>query len=267
MEKNVNVTSRTLADIKKEFLDKVAAYNASEDVSERASIKKDVEKLTEDYNKTSKHTSYAKCLDSETPMLDFIKTYTYPVISASVKKGEIELTVKKDGVNVHDLWDFVEFCEGRDVGVAAKLDWKSKATAAQNALIEQVQGYVEDGTEMNPGNFKVALQDAFNSVVFVEGAKGNNAVIATSKNVRVILMTCGRLDNKNFKAQFAGEKAWQKQFFACLNCAVKGKTFDTIYGEETTTTTDEEATKAETEAPKAETKSKGKGKGSKKNSK
>lgn len=251
-------TRRTLAEIKAEFLGKVAQYDASENVAERSTLKGEIDKLVEEYNEASRYNSYVDCLNSDTPMLNFIKAYDYPVISATTKKGDIKLKVKDDGKAVHDLWDFVEFCEGANKSVTAALDWKSRATDARDTLLAQVKEFVEEGTDVKPGDFKVALQEAFDSVVFVAGAKGKNAVIATSKNVRLFLITCSRIDYKNFKAQFAGEQTWKKHFFAFLNCAVANKTFDIIYGDNDSVAVESEAeAEAEAqEAPKAETKTK-----------
>lgn len=253
MAKN-NVTTtegKTLAEIKAELQTAVDNHNSAETIKDQTKYAVEAAKLKDDYNKASKLDAYAECLKAEKPMLAFIKQYTYPTISVAPKKDTGALSIKDDGKAVFDLWDFVEWCEGRNKQVVQSLDWKSKATEAQNVLIKQVKAAIEDGTEMSVKDFKEALQAMFDAIVMVEGKSGNNAVIAKSKNVRVIQQTCGALDVKSFTAKFVQKKSWQKQVLAILNRSVENKDFSVIYGdpEETTaaTSTDEETTVGGTE--------------------
>lgn len=249
MAKNVEikVEGKTLEQILGEIKITVDTHNKSEVASERVQLKVQAAKLKEEYNKTSKLDAYAKCLEAENPMLAFIQMYKFPVVSIGSSKETENMTVKTEDSNgatlteVFNLWDFVTWCEGRNKQVTVALDWKTKATKAKDALIAAVQNNIDnDSDKLEVGEFKAALQAMFNSIVNVTGESGNNAVIAKSKQCRIIMFTCGRLDNRTFKAQFATEKSWQKQAFAFLHCAVKGKEFTCIYGDEENATADDE---------------------------
>ena len=106
------------------------------------------------------------------------------------------------------------------------------------------------------GSLKTALQTAFNSVVMAEGENGNNSIIAKSKDCRVIIMTCGNMDYKNFQANFGQSKTWQKQFLAFLNRAAEGKEFVLTFGdpEDQSTENAAEDSAEESEATTEETK-------------
>ncbi len=246
MAKNITTEGKTMEQILEELKLAVDKHNDSKDVSERVKLKYEAEKLVEAYNKASMLTGYAECLVAENPMLAFIQKYQYPVVSAGIKKGETDMTIKTDGKAVFDLWNFVDWCAGRNQQITVALDWKSKANVARDTLKAQVEKYIEKGTKMDVGALKKDLQSMFDSIVMKPGKDGNNAVIATSKNVRTIHMTCGTLNIKTFTAKFVAEKSWRAQVFAFLNRAVEGKDFTHVYGDEDTATT--EAVTEETQA-------------------
>ncbi|MBQ3017397.1 MAG: hypothetical protein IJD89_00475 [Clostridia bacterium] len=245
------IEGKTLEQILGELKVVVDNHNKSDVASERVKLEVQAAKLKDDYNKTSKQTAYAECLEAENPMLTFIQKYKFPVVSLGTNKDTKNITVKTEDSNgvklteVFNLWDFVAWCEERNKQVTVALDWKSKAIKAKNALIAVIEADNNTGV-YSIGEFKAALQTAFDSIVKVAGESGNNAVIAKSKQCRIIKNTAGRLDNRSFVAQFGSEKAWQKQVFAYLHLAIEGKEFTTIYGdgEENATTTEE--TKDET---------------------
>lgn len=248
MAKNMNnVEVKTLEQIKTELEAVIDKHNLSESASEKVQLKVRAEKLKGDYNEASKLNAYAECLKAEKPMLTFVKTYEYVVVSVGIDKKTDTLTLKteaNDGkklTEVFDLWDFVETCEGMNKQITAALNWKSKAADARKTLIENVQKYIEDGTEKDVAGLKNALQVMFDSIVMVPGNSGNNAIIATSKQARTIYMTCGRLNARSLQAMFGRENSWRKQAFAFLHCAVEGKEFTYIYG-------DDDAAVAEAEA-------------------
>lgn len=256
MAKNVEIKieGKTLEQIMADLKTTVEAYNASKDIAERARLEIEASKLKSDYNKCSKETAYATCLEADNPMLAFIQMYTYPVIGLNIKKDTKELALKtesKNGkkmVDVFNLWDFVAYCEERNKQVTVGLDWKSKAVAAQKALIAVLKTDNETGV-YNIGEFKNALQAAFDSIVFVAGKNGNNAVIAKSKQCRIIKNAAGELNKKDREVQFVSEKSWQAKVFAYLNLAVDGKEFVCTYGD-AEEKTDEAATEEKTDETK-----------------
>lgn len=254
MAKNMNnVEGKTLEQLKKELIEVVEKHNLSESTSERVKLKVEADKLRNEYNKVAKLDAYAECLKAEKPMLAFVKMYKYNVVSVGIDKKTDTLSVKTEGndgaklTEVFNLWDFVEACEGMNKQVTAALDWKSKATKAQKTLIENVQKYIDDGAEKDVAGLKKALQEMFNSILMIPGESGNNAVIATSKQARLIYMTCGRMNSKNLQAMFGREKSWQSQAFAFLHCAVEAKDFTCIYGDDASTAAVEEDTEENTE--------------------
>lgn len=250
---NVETEGKTMEQILEELKLGVDKHNDSKDVAERVKLKYEAEKLVEAYNQASKLAAYAECLEAENPMLAFIQMYQHPVVSAGVKKGETDITIKTDGKAVFDLWDFVDWCAGRNQQITVSLDWKSKANAARDILKSQVETYINKGTKPDVKSLKDALQEMFDSIVMKPGKNGNNAVIATSKNVRTIHMTCGALNVKTFNAKFVAEKSWKGQVFAFLNRAVEGKDFTHTYGDDDATpAADASDAKPEAEATEAQ---------------
>lgn len=234
MAKNevIKTEGKTLEQIKAELKTVVDSYNKSEVASERNKLDVKAQQLKDDYNKLSLQNAYADCLKTKKPVLALIQKYTYPVVSVSVKKDTNAMILKDDGTAVFDLWDFVAWAEERNKQVTVALDWKSKAIAAKSALLKQVEDFNDNGTALQPGDFKVAVQAMFDSIVHVAGKNGSNAVVATSKNVRVVLTTCGSLNVKARQAKYGTEKSWRGQVFAFLNLAVSGKDFSTVYGDD-----------------------------------
>ena len=253
-KKNTNTQGMTCEQMKTSLKTLIDNHNASEDLAERQKLGKQALQLKEDYNKTSLLDAYAEAMEAENPMLAFVKAYTYPTLTVTSKKDTGNLTLKDDTKAVMNLWDFVEWAAGRNKQVAHALDWKAKATEAQKTLVEVVEKFVNDSTTMDVGVLKTALQDAFNSVLMVPGDNGNNSIIAKSKDCRVIIMTCGNMDYKNFQANFGQSKTWQKQFLAFLNRAAEGKEATLMFGdpEEQSTDNADEDSAEESEATTTE---------------
>ena len=235
---NTNAQGMTCEQMKAKIKTIIDEHNGSEDLALRNKLSVEALKLKDDYNKTSLKDVYAAALEAENPMLAFVKAYTYPTLTVSSKKDTNNLSLKDDGKAVMNLWDFVEFAAGRNKQVTKELDWKAKAKAAQDVLVGTVEKFIESDTKPEPGELKAALQAAFDSVLFIPGKNDANAVIAKSKAVRVIIMTCGSLDAKSFQANFGQSKTWQKQFLAFLNRAVEGKEFTLTFGDSEDQTTE-----------------------------
>lgn len=237
---NVITESKTKEQLMAELEAAVDSHNNSENASERVTLKVKIEKLKNAYNECSMHDAYAECLADKVPMLAMIKMYKYPVVSTGADRNTGDVTLKTEDNNgaklteVFNLWDFVEFCESGDRQVTAALNWKSKANAAKNFMLDTIGKYIDNGDEKDVGGMKKALDEMFDSIVMVADKNGKNIVRATSKQVREIYMTSGRMDAKSFTIKFGTEKSWQKQAFAYLHAAVEGKEFTIIYGEDDT---------------------------------
>lgn len=255
-KKNNIAEGKTLEQIKAELETVVDTHNNSENAAERNTLKVKAEKLKEAYNECSLHNAYAECLGAEKPMLAFIQMYKYPVVSVGSERNTGDMTLKTEDGNgnklteVFNLWHFVEYCEGRDTKVTAALDWKSKAKQAKVFMLDAINKYIDDGTEKDVKGMKDALDAMFDSVIMIAGAKGGNQVRSTSKQVREIYMTCGRMDAKSLNIKFGTEKSWQKQAFAYLYAAVEGKEFTIIYGDDDTKVSATEETATEQTAAK-----------------
>lgn len=235
---NTNAQGMTCEQMKAKIKAIIDEHNGSEDLALRNKLNVEALKLKDDYNKTSLKDVYAAALEAENPMLAFVKAYTYPTLTVSSKKDTNNLSLKDDGKAVMNLWDFVEFAAGRNKQVTKELDWKAKAKAAQDVLVDTVEKFIESDTKPEPGELKAALQAAFDSVLFISGKNDANAVIAKSKACRIIIMTCSNLDAKSFQANFGQSKTWQKQFLAFLNRAVEGKEFTLTFGDSEDQTTE-----------------------------
>lgn len=246
-KKNVNAQGMTCEQMKAQLKVVVDAHNDSKDVAERNNLKNKAIALKDDYKKVSLLDVYADAMEAENPMLAFIKAYTYPTLSVTTKKDTGNLSIKDDGKEVMSLWSFVEWAEGRNKQVTKELDWKSKATEAQKILVKLAENYINNDTKPEVGEFKTALQAAFDSVVMVPGKEGNNAIIAKSKDCRTILFTCGQMDYKALQASFGQSKTWQKQFFGFLYCAAEGKDPTLTFGDP-----EEQSTNNAAEAPAEE---------------
>ena len=257
-KKNTNTQGMTCEQMKAKLKELVDAHNESNDVAERNKLGAQALKLKDDYNKVSLLDVYAEAMEAENIMLAFIKAYTYPTISVGSKKDTGNLSIKDDGKTVMNLWDFVEWTEGRNKQVYNAVDWKSKAAEAQKVLVSVAEQYINSGVAPEPTELKAALQAAFNSTVMVPGKDGNNAIIATSKACRVIIFTCGHMDFKAIQANFGQSKTWQKQFLAFLHCAAEGKEPTLTFGDPEDQSTDNaaedsaEESEATTEETKAE---------------
>ena len=257
MKKNNLFEGMTKEQILSKLKEIVVAHNESEDNAEKGKLKVKADRAVEEYNNTSKHDTYAECLEAKNPILTFIKKYEYPVISIKADKDtdtiSIKETVKPDSsvktTAVFNLWDFVAFCESTNRQVTVSLDWKTKAEKAKNILTTELNRYIDEGGEKNVGLLKDALQAMTDAVVMVAGESGNNAVIIKSKMVRTLYTTSGRLNNKTHHVDFARATTWQSFVLSMLNRAVQGKEFTYTYGDpndqtetEENTTTDEQTT-------------------------
>lgn len=267
MKKNNLFEGMTKEQILSKLKEIVVAHNESEDSSEKGKLKVKADRAVEEYNNASKLDSYAECLAAENPMLTFIKKYEYPVISIKVDKDNdtmsIKETVKPDSsvktTAVFNLWDFVAFCESTNRQVTVSLDWKTKAEKAKNILVTELNRYIDEGGEKNVGLLKDALQAMTDAVVMVAGKAGNNAIIITSKMVRTLYTTSGRLNNKTHHVDFARATTWQNFILSMLNRVAQGKEFTYTYGDpndaqpdaEDETTTEETKTDAPAEAQPA----------------
>lgn len=256
MAKNEIITEgKTLEQVKNELKAAIDKHNLAADAITRLKSEREVKKLKGEYDTLSLHTTYAKCLEDQNPMLDFIKTYFYKTASVTTDKDTGDFKLKDDGKAVMNLWDFVKFCNSINRQVAVALDWESKAEKARTNLTTQVQNHIENESELKIGEFKDAMQDAFNSIVMVPGENGNNSVIAKSKSMRTFLFACANMNTKTFEVKVAGN-SWRSQFFALLHCAAKNKEFTVTYGDPDSDAEQEtaEASEATTqEAPAVET--------------
>lgn len=247
---NIATEGKTLEGIMTELKAAVDKHNEVENAIERVKAAAEVSKLVADYNDLSLFNSYSECLENDQPVLTLIKKYQYPTVSVSTKKDTGALAVNDEGSKVFNLWNFVDWCEARNKQVTVALNWKSKAEEARELLLAECEKYIETGAEFNVSAVKSALQAMFDSIVMVLGEAGNNAVIAKSKNVRTLKLTCSKLDKTGLKAQIGGTKVWQSRAFAFLKCAVEGNDFEITYGdpEEVKPQTEAEAETEETAA-------------------
>ena len=260
-----SVENRTMPVVLKELNESVDKYNLATDAIERANLAAKHKELAAEYNELSMLDAYATCMAEERPLVALAKMYEYSTISVKdtvhnevvegVKKSTVTRSVN-EGSKKFNVTKFIEWTEERNKTVAYAKDWKSKTFAARNSIVAEWKKFFasnKDSHSMSIGKTKKALQAMFDALVFIEGDKGNNAIIANGDIAKFVLAFAN--DSKGFKDEEKNivingnvlpEKIWNPMLLNILYMAVAGKTYEVLYGEP-----EEEAqteTKAEAEA-------------------
>lgn len=244
-----NTKIRTMDTIRTELDNSVEKYNLATDTAERIKLAAEHKTLVEEYNKLSLLSTYAKCMAAELPLVEFAKAYYYTAISVKdaaheevingVSKTLMTRSVK-DGDKKLDVTKFIEWTEERNKSVAAAKDWKTKTNAARNAVITEWKKYLEskgDSHAVSNSAIKRAVQDMFDSLVFIKSETGKNAVIATGAIAKwLVSMANSRKDAKVDKnvvitGNILPMATWRTLLLDVLHIAVTGKKFAIVYGD------------------------------------
>ena len=256
MKKTNAYENLTMDEIRNLLDEKVDAWNDAVELDEKISLEVDMADLTQKYNELSMLNVYATCLADAQPVVAFVKTYYYHVLSVKKtvcsdigndgkKKSYVVCSIKETDNNGEklvkelDLVKFIEWTATRNKLVAAEKDWKSKMNTARKVINSECEKQVnsKDGYKISKTKIKKALQDMFNSLVFIKSEKGNNAVIANGKTAGLIVHLAADLKTENVKGspehtfEFLRDKKWHRLVMQFLNMAVTGKDFSVVYGE------------------------------------
>ena len=252
-----NFENRTMNELKAMLNDYVEKYNASVDTTEKIDLTLDIKDAVDAINELSLLTVYADCLNDEQPLMKFASTYYYDFISVKYSVQPVVIDGKSRKINVAtinesdkkmSLFKFIEWTKNRNKLVTADKYYIVKVADARSAITKEWKKFMdaEDGETMSKKAIKAAMQEAFNALVFIKGASGNNAVIANKNIANYVIALAANVkvtskDKKpTFKVEFLG-KNWEGILFDALHMAIDGKTFEVSYGED--------AVEAEAEAP------------------
>lgn len=248
MKKKEIMESKTMPEIKADIVANVEAYNASNNATERVKLEVDCKTLVAAYNELALLTAYAELVKAENPVVAIAKAYNYKTIgvkfavSDTVVNGR-SVTVKvasvEDSTKTHNLIDFLEWAEKHNKKVAAKPDWKGKLEDARNTINGEFEKVMEseEGYKISKTVVKTAMQTALDSIVFVAGESGKNAIYPNKDGVNIIIAIAAELKEAiengevEFTLQFLGKQRWRTVIFKILHLAVKGKTLKYVYGD------------------------------------
>ena len=267
MKKKELMESMTMPEIKAAIVEAVNNYNATNDAAERVKLEVEYKTMCDAYNELALLTSYAELIKAEKPVVAIAQAYSYKVIGVKAKvvddvvNGK-NVTIKvasvdETGSRTHNLLSFMEWAEAHNRKIAAKADWKGKLEDARKAINGEFQKVMdsEEGYKISKTIIKNTMQAAFDSIVFVAGESGKNAIYPNKDGVNIVIAIAAELKEAvengevEFTLQFLGKKKWSSIVFKILHLAVKGKTLKYVYGDPESDKPEEEpATEAEAEA-------------------
>ena len=164
------------------------------------------------------------------------------VVSNTVVEGVAKST-EVSSVNEIDrkmnLYAFIEWAKERNKVITAKTDYKSIANASRKDINDAWKTAMEDSSEIkiSKKTAKKAIQNVFDSLIFIAGKSGKNAVVANGDIANYIIALAGDLKvtsnehNPNFEIDFLKGKSWEGHIFNMLHMAVEGKTYEVVYGD------------------------------------
>lgn len=245
------IESMTMEEIKKALEVAVESYNGTKDAYERTKLEKECKDYVAKYNELAVLTDYAKILANtgENPIVAIAKAYKYDIIavkfnvvedvvdgkSVTVKVASVDETGKK----THNLIEFIEWAEKHNKKIAYATDWKAKMEDARTAINKDFQKVMEseDGYKTSKNVIKAAMQSLFDSMVFMPGESGKNAIYPTKDGVNIIVAIAADLKEAidsgevAFTLQFLGKQKWRSLIFKVLHLSVKGKKIAYLYGD------------------------------------
>lgn len=269
MKNNTNIKGRTLEVIMADADAKVEALNKEQDYGKRVTLEAELDGLLKEYNELSLLTAYATAKAEKQPIMALAKACTYAAISKKKTPGTLELvdgvakkvdifSVQKKDSSLNIL-KFIKWLEDRNFKMPD--GWRTRMSAVKANIIDQWQNFDKSEGDEHSFNFKQLkrlTQAMVDDMGYIEGEKGNNALIVKKDNIKPML----KFANRKTGVQ-AGEtltpKIWDDMLMTLLNGLATGTAFENTYGgsavfkEETVAQTEEapEAS-ATTEEVKAE---------------
>lgn len=243
---------RTLNVILDELNKVVDAYNEL-DVSDpkRADLAKQSNELTKEYNELSLLTVYSTCAATELPVKALVETFNYDTVST---KDASHREVDEEGcarlkftrsINQTKkalvLVKFLEWAAEANKKVTATQDWKVKMLDVKAVVREEWKKFHKsdkDSTSISVKKMKAAVQDMFDSLIFIPTEKGENSVVAKGGIVRSMFQFSSMADTSAEKNTTIGtvlpDRIWNIILMKSLLAAVEGKQLTVNFEEEVT---------------------------------
>lgn len=259
----------TLEQLQSMLNEAVEKHNMAEDAAARVEARVKAKDISDAYNELSLLTVYANCMLEQQPLLAFVKKfYCHTITVKYTVSNEVVNGVAKSSevasVNENDrkmsLFKFIEWAGERNKVITHDKYYKTATNKARNTINSLWEDFrnSKDKTEMSKNAVKKALQSMFDALIFIEGKSRKNAVIANGDIAFYIIALAAELkttadDNKdpNFTIEFLKKNSWDGHILNMLNMAVRGKSFDVVYGAEDADATDNEVeAEADTEEAK-----------------
>lgn len=259
MKKSVETKTRTMSVVLEELNASVDKYNEATDAMERVQLAVAHKALVQEYNELSLLSAYAGFMAEEMPLVALARSYYYATVSVKdsvhnevidgVQTSSVTRSVN-EGTKKLDVSKFIDWTAERNKSVAAQKDWKAKVRAARNSIEAEWKKFFAakgDSNAMSIGKAKRALQDMFDSLVFIESATGKNAVIANGDIAKWVLgFANSRKDSKadgtiTITGNVLPAATWNTLLLDILHKAVTGKTYEIFFGEPEDETVEVEA--------------------------
>ena len=263
MKKN-EVTGRTLEAILTEANGKIDALNKEKDFEKRLTLEAEVDKLCKEYGDLSMLTVYAAAKAEALPIIALAKTCTYSVIrkKKSLADDFVNGVMKK--VDVYSLTEtesnlnilkFIKWLEDRNFKMPK--GWQANMSAVKADVIDQWQAFEKSGDEhtFKIGQLKRLMQTMVNDLGFIEGDKGNNALVVKSSHAKTVLKYASRKTGV-LTGETMTPKIWDDLLMSVLHSIATDKVFENTYGgtavfKEETETEEAPAEEAKTEETQA----------------
>lgn len=239
-----NTEKRTMEVVLSEIKANITNFNLSANPVEKNKLELALKTLETEYNELSLLNTWTGFIAEENPMVAFAKAYDYPIVGHK----DVDHRETKDGVKtvvrtrvldeaktrILNVSDFIEWTEERNASVAHDKNWRKAVNDARDSVIDQWKGFMAakgDTRAVSIGKMKKALQTMVDALVFIEGAKGSNAIIVKSDVAKAVFALCNQRKD-GLKGSIMPASVWKKMQVDVLHAAVAGKEFTINYGDE-----------------------------------
>lgn len=239
-----NTEKRTMEVVLSEIKANITNFNLSADPVEKNKLELALKTLETEYNELSLLNTWTGFIAEENPMVAFAKAYDYPIVGHK----DVDHRETKDGVKtvvrtrvldetktrILNVQEFIEWTEERNASVAHDKNWRKAVNDARDSVIDQWKGFMAakgDTRAVSIGKMKKALQTMVDALVFIEGAKGSNAIIVKSDVAKAVFALCNQRKD-GLKGSIMPASVWKKMQVDVLHAAVAGKEFTINYGDE-----------------------------------
>lgn len=246
------IEKMNMNEVKRAIDTNVEAFNNSKDFAERTELKLEAKKLETHQNLLAKLDVYANALKAEMPLAHIVKLHHYEVVKMTYKmvddtengKAIIRETASIDDANKNvDMFDFIEWAEGRSKKVTAESAWKAIIKGQRSELIKVFKKAAESSKTFTVSKTTAnnVLQAVFDALVFIPGASGKNSVFP-SNDAKNIIIACAadyreRINDTNgvdVSLHFLSDKKWKSLVQSALYLVLSKKNLVYLYADEPT---------------------------------